>query len=158
MRYASIGTPAVSQLKRLEAKTRKRGFTLIEALVALALIAGFAAVFDPLLFQARQILFQGNGQIRAQTLLRGLLDTSFDRFDPQTGIREGENAGMRWRVSVEPFAPEGEPFEPEPEASNQHPGPNWALFRITARVFWGTHQEIMGESLQLGTASNDASP
>jgi prepilin-type N-terminal cleavage/methylation domain-containing protein len=135
---------------------RKGGFTLMEVLVALALIASFAAVFDPLLFQARHILFRGNGQIRAQMLLRSLLETSFDRFDPHTGISEGENAGMRWSVSVEPFTPEGESFEPQPQAQNQNPGPNWTLFRVSAHVFWGAHQEIMGESLKLGTASNDA--
>ncbi len=141
-----------------DAAARKGGFTLMEVLVALALIASFAAVFDPLLFQARHILFRGNGQIRAQMLLRSLIETSFDRLDPQTGIREGENAGMRWSVSVEPFTPEGASFEPEPQAPSQNPGPNWTLFRITAHIFWGAHQEVMGESLQLGTAGNDTTP
>jgi len=126
----------------------------MEVLVALALIAGFAAVFDPLLFQARHILFEGNGQIRAQLLLRTLIESSFNRLDPETGVREGESDGMSWRVSIEPFASDDDLPETPPAASDQPPGPDWELYRIKAYVFWGTRQTIMGESLRLGTVSD----
>lgn len=151
MRYASIGIPAALPSKRPEADKRKAGFTLIEALVALSLIVAFAAVLGPLLFQARHILIQGDGQIRAQILLRSLLEAPFDRADPEPGVREGESTGMRWRLTVEPIVPDASIFEPDPSGSGKDQQPNWALYRVTARVFWGARQVVTAETLRLGT-------
>lgn len=132
----------------------KAGFTLVEALVALSLIVAFAAVFDPLLFHARHILFAANGQIRAQTLLRALLAPPVDRTDTDIDEREGDTDGMRWHVSIEPFQPDDMSFEPEPDDSAEHPTQNWTLYRVTAHVFWGNGQAMMGQSLRLGAPAN----
>ena len=61
MRFGSIGTRAASRSTRAEASNgraerRSGGFTLIEALVALALVLAFAAALTPHLFQSRRIV------------------------------------------------------------------------------------------------------
>jgi len=55
MKFASIGTPAASRLRR-DGRKGQAGFTLFEALVALALALKFAAVLGPHLSQARRIM------------------------------------------------------------------------------------------------------
>ena len=79
MRSASIGTLAASQSKHVDPEDRRSGFTLLEALVALALILGFAAVLGPYLFQARRIIVNTGGRVAAQVLLRTLVEAPFDR-------------------------------------------------------------------------------
>ena len=55
MKFVSIGTPAASRSHR-DGGDGQAGFTLLEALVALALILAFAAVLGPHLSQARRIM------------------------------------------------------------------------------------------------------
>ena len=55
MKSVSIGTPVVLPWRRNDAWCSKAGFTLIEALVALALLAAFAASLEPLLYHAHHI-------------------------------------------------------------------------------------------------------
>src|SRR5947209_20546761 len=103
MKCALIGTRAA--LRSLLKPARScRGFTLIEALVALALVLSFAAVLGPYMFHARRIVSGVDDRIAAQILLRSLLDAPFDRSNPPNAIREGETAGLRWRITAEPMA------------------------------------------------------
>ena len=91
MRFASIGTPAAFRSSRAEARRRRsRGFTLIEALVALALVLAFAAALMPYLFQARRIAVGAESRVAAHVLLRTLLDAPFDRGSLANVAREGE--------------------------------------------------------------------
>ena len=150
MRSGSIGTPAASPSECNDGTRRQAGFTLIETLVALSLLLSFAAVLAPLLFQARHIFMQGQGEIRAQLLLRSLLETPFDRSKPATGVREGNRAGLHWRVDVEPFVADTGSFEAAPAKSGTVQLPNLALFRVSADVSWGLGQAIAAEALQLG--------
>ncbi len=93
---------------------------------------------------------QGDGEIRAQLLLRSLLAASFDRTKPETGLREGDSAGLHWRVDVEPFVADTGSFEAAPATSGQAQLPNWALFRVTTNVSWGAGQAVTAETLRLG--------
>ena len=80
------------------------GFTLLEALVSLAVILAFAGVLGPHLSQARRIMADADGRVAAQVLLRSLLDAPFDRSSLADMSRDGETAGLRWRVASEPIA------------------------------------------------------
>ncbi len=102
MRSASIGIRAVSRLFRNCARKRA-GFTLLEALVALALILAFAATLGPYLFHARQIMAGVDRRIAAQVLLRSLLDAPLNRSALAHASREGETAGLRWWIMAAPI-------------------------------------------------------
>ncbi len=152
MRALSIGTPAESPSTRIDAPGRKAdrrsGFTLIEALVALALVLAFAAALGPLMFQSQPILVQGDGQVKAELLLRTLLETGFNRASPDLGQHNGETAGLRWQLDVDSLVPDGAADDaPAPRKKDQI---NWGLFRITAHVFWGRGQTVTAQTLQLG--------
>lgn len=123
-------------------RERAAGFTLIEALVALALILAFAAVIGPLMFQARAIVGNADRRIAAHVLLRSLMDAPFDRTKPAQAS-EGETQGLRWRIVGEPvFIPALPPRE----------GAAWLPVRVTATVSWAPGQEVSAETLRLARA------
>src|SRR4249920_2420723 len=102
MRCASIGTRAVSRLLR-NCTRKSAGFTLLEALVALALVLAFAATLGPYLFHARRIMAGADGRIAAQVLLRSLLEAPFDRSALADASLQGETAGLQWRITAAPI-------------------------------------------------------
>src|SRR5262249_18505224 len=77
------------------------GFTLFEALVALALLMGFVAVLGPQLSHGRRIMAHAEGRVAAQVLLRALLDAPFDRAALAHAAREGGLGALRWRLVAE---------------------------------------------------------
>ena len=141
MKFESIGTREASQLRR--DGSGQAGFTLLEALVALAVILAFAVVLGPHLSQARRIMADADGRVAAQVLLRSLLDAPFDRSGVANVSRSGETAGLRWRVASEPAAPAA------PRVADR---PNWQAHRVTASVEWGSNQVISAETIRLRKA------
>ena len=141
MKFESIGTREASQLRR--DGSGQAGFTLLEALVALAVILAFAVVLGPHLSQARRIMADADGRVAAQVLLRSLLDAPFDRSGVANMSRDGETAGLRWRVASEPVAT---------AAPRSAARPNWQAFRVTASVVWGADQVITAETIRLRRA------
>jgi type II secretory pathway pseudopilin PulG len=155
MRCASTGIRAVSRLFRRSARNNA-GFTLLEALVALALVLAFAATLGPYLFHARRIMAGIDGRIAAQVLLRSLLEAPFDRSTLADAFREGETAGLRWRITAEPLLISSVPIPPQAKIS---PGaeqkdaperPNWTTFRVVASVSWGPGVSVSAETVRLG--------
>ena len=142
MKFESIGTREASQLRRDD--SGEAGFTLLEALVALAVILAFAVVLGPHLSQARRIMADADGRVAAQVLLRSLLDAPFDRSGVANLSRNGETAGLRWRVASEPVAPVA------PRVADR---PNWQAHRVTASVEWGSDQVISAETIRLRKAT-----
>jgi len=145
MRFASIGIPAASRSSRAEARKartqqRSGGFTLIEALVALALVLAFAAALTPHLFQSRRIIGDAETRVAAHVLLRTLLDTPFDRGSLTRAEREGELDGLRWRIVAYPL--------PVTAAGAERPA--WSLYRVVASVGFGRAQMISAETVRLG--------
>jgi type II secretory pathway pseudopilin PulG len=145
MRFGSIGTLAASRSRHAEASKgradpRSGGFTLIEALVALALVLAFAAALTPHLFQSRRIVADADHRIAAHVLLRTLLDAPFDRTNLAQATREGEVDGLRWRVVTAPL----------PAVASGSERPAWSAYRVTASVAWGRTQMITAETVRLG--------
>jgi general secretion pathway protein I len=138
---------------------RRSGFTLLEALVALTLVLAFAAVLGPFLFHARRITTNADGRVAAQILLRALLEDPLDPTGLATLSREGETAGLRWRIAAEPSAiratlPRRSPPPRATGAGGLPPPqrPNWAAYRVTASVSWAQGESISSETVRLGKA------
>src|SRR6266536_2901417 len=138
MRSASTGTPAASRSSPREG--RRAGFTLLEALVALALVLAFAAALGPYLFQARRIMVNAEGRVAAQILLRSLLAAPFDRRSLANAARDGETAGLRWRIVTQPMAIDG---------MSTAERPSWLAYRVIASVSWGPGQVVSAETVRL---------
>ena len=141
MKSASTGTPAASRLRRDGRASGQAGFTLLEALVSLALILAFAGVLGPSLSQARRIMAHADGRVAAQVLLRSLLDAPFDRATLPNASREGETGGLRWRVVAAPVAGAA------PGSSDKA---NWSAFHLNVTVAWADGQSISAETIRLG--------
>jgi prepilin-type N-terminal cleavage/methylation domain-containing protein len=124
-----------------DADRGQAGFTLLEALVALALVLAFAATLGPHLSQARRIMDHAEGRVAAQVLLRSLLDAPFDRSGLANASRNGETGGLRWQIVAEPVVAAA------PGAPDQS---NWLPYRVIASVAWGAGQVITAETIRLG--------
>jgi type II secretory pathway pseudopilin PulG len=138
MKFASIGTRAASQSRPGDPENSRAGFTLFEALVALALVLAFVEVLGPYLFHARKIMVNAESRVAAQVLLRALLDAPFDRSQLANASRGGETAGLRWRIVTEPLTIGATPSREEP----------WTAFRVIASVSSGG-QVITAETVRL---------
>ena len=155
MRSASTRISVALQLFRKAARKRA-GFTLVEALVALALVLAFAAALGPYMFQARRIVTGVDDRIAAQILLRSLVDSPFERSAAPNPIREGSTAGLQWRITAEPMfveklrpAPNRKPSEQKENDPVAAP-PSWDAFRLVASVWWGPGNSISAETVRLG--------
>jgi hypothetical protein len=113
MKSASTAIRAAIRSLRRKRHRNIAGFTLIEALVAFALVVAFASVLGPYLFHARRIMSGADGRIAAQFLLRELIAAPIDRANIAGALREGETAGLRWRMSAEPFPIDASAFAAE---------------------------------------------
>jgi prepilin-type N-terminal cleavage/methylation domain-containing protein len=157
MRSVSIATWARSPSPRPDHSGSSSGFTLIEALVALAVVLAFAAALGRLLFQAHRIMLRADGQVAAQILLRSLLDTPLDRTSLASVSRDGETQGLRWRIvampmDVDAWLPPLPPPSPSsgPSSTPRRDHANWAAFRVVASVSLPSGQVITGETVRLG--------
>src|SRR4051812_28566146 len=139
MKSASTGTPAASRSGLDDRNAEQAGFTLLEALVSLALILAFAGVLGPNLSQTRRIMADADGRLAAQVLLRSLLDAPFDRTALVDAARQGEIGAMRWRIVAAPV----------PLAGTSG-GANWSAFHLTASVAWAPGQVVSAETIRLG--------
>jgi len=121
-------------------------------------VLAFAATLVPYLYQARRIMVGIDGRIAAQVLLRSLLDAPFDRSMLVDTSREGEAAGLRWRITAEPLLissasiPSPPKMPPEPGQKEAAPKrANWTTFRVIASVSWGPGMSVSAETVRLGT-------
>jgi type II secretory pathway pseudopilin PulG len=156
MKSASIGTWVALRLFRRKGNRERAGFTLLEALVALALVLAFAATLGPYLFHARRIIAGADGRIAAQILLRSLLEAPFDRSNPANVSREGENAGLRWRIATEPIltltmpSQQGEKESPDARRNDLANRIIWTPYRVVVTVSWGPGVSVSAETVRLG--------
>jgi len=141
MRFGSIGTPEASSSSRSRWQERRAGFTLLEALVALALVVAFVGTLGPYLFHARRIMDNAERRVAAQILVRTLVDAPFDRAQLADTARGGELNGLRWRIVSEPMPT---------DAVASTTGRQWQAYRLTASVAAGRGQTITAETIRLG--------
>ncbi|WP_315833185.1 prepilin-type N-terminal cleavage/methylation domain-containing protein [Bradyrhizobium prioriisuperbiae] len=151
----STGTAVGSRPTCRNSGEGRAGFTLIETLVALALLLAFLSVLGPHLFHARRIADHVDGRVAAQVLLRAILDAPVDRTALAKGPRDGETGGLRWSVAAEPmFIDAMVPMErglvQTAAAKATEPRPNWTAFRLIAKVSWGPGQMVSAETMRLG--------
>lgn len=147
MKFASIGTRARSQSYPTDRNRGRAGYLLLEALVALTLVLGFAAVLGPVLFQARRIMSAADNRIAAHALLRSLINQPLDRTAFATDARQGRTADLHWRISATPLR--------LASVSGRHPSgqqPSWTAYRVVASVSWGQEHTITAETVRLGKA------
>ena len=158
MTSMSTGTPVASQSRHRDGDAQA-GFTLIEALVALALLLAFVSVLGPYLFHARRIADNIDGRVAAQVLLRAILDAPIDRATLASS-RSGDTDGLHWSVTSEPAYVEAmvpadsAPLRTTPaDAKDAEPKRrNWVPFRLTAKVEWADGHVVSAETLRLGLA------
>ena len=163
MRSTSTGTTAALRSICPEPRAAEAGFTLIEALVAMALLLAFVSVLGPHLFYARRIADKIDGRIAAQVLLRTILDSPVDRAILANGTRDGETAGLRWSVTSEPMfvgaiavrrdAPTSTPPDKKAEAATKRP--NWIAYHLVATVSWAPGQMVSADTLRLGPEADE---
>ena len=139
MKFASIGTRAALPSRLADPRKTCAGFTLFEALVALALVLAFVEVLGPYLFHVRRIMVDSEGRVAAQVLLRSLLDAPFDRSQLANVSRSGETAGLRWHIVTQPL---------EVGATSES-GQQWTAFRVIASVTSGRGPVITAETVRL---------
>jgi prepilin-type N-terminal cleavage/methylation domain-containing protein len=157
MTFASIGTQAVLRSRR-PIRNSRAGFTLLEALVALALLLTFAATLNPLLHQARRIMENADRRVAANMLLRSVLATPVDRASLANLSREGETGGLHWQIAAQPMAAPALPVnlsKPKPKAADQKASKeqtDWAPYLVTASVTWARGRTLSAETVRLGKA------
>jgi general secretion pathway protein I len=105
-------------LSRKSSSDGERGFTLIEALVALAIIAAVLSSISAVIATT----VKGSRSIDQRLALTGAAETLLaalpDRKLLKPGRQSGEVAGHRWRIDVAPLsaavqaAPQTSPFVP----------------------------------------------
>ena len=82
--------------------TGQRGFTLLEMLAALAVLAVCSSVLVVAFGQSARALQQAQRSDRLSLAARSLLDEASDsRLQP--GLSEGDWSGVRWQLQVSPL-------------------------------------------------------
>ena len=157
MTSASIGTRAVLRWRRPKHNSRD-GFTLLEALVALALLLTFAATLNPLLYQARRIMENADRRVAANMVLRSVLAAPVDRASLANLSREGDTGGLHWQIAAQPMAAPAlpvNPSKPKPKSPDQKTSQqqaDWTPYLVTASVTWAPGRTLSAETVRLGKA------
>lgn len=113
------------------------GFTLIEALVALAVVAVSLAVIGSVVAANVRGAIAVDRRLSLLETARSLLTALPDRPDLSPGDTSGEMGGNRWRIDVLPFAADFvDPSEPS----------RWVPMDVVIRV-----QSPTGQTLRLDT-------
>jgi general secretion pathway protein I len=100
---AGLAATACARPKRVKSASTA-GFTIIEALVALALVAVILAAIAPLMAASHRGVRAVEQHIALVSAARSIENGLPDRDQLVPGTLTGELAGNRWRVDVLPFA------------------------------------------------------
>jgi general secretion pathway protein I len=107
-------------------RTGEQGFTLIEVLVALAILSVSLATLLGIFMEGLERTRQNQDEMAARVLAQSLLAQSDAVANPQLGTRTGyANAGMQWRLDLRSF---GQP--------QNGPTTGVTMAAVTASVYW----------------------
>jgi hypothetical protein len=129
------------------------GFTLIEALVAFAIVAALGLVVQRGLIQSRVGWAAVEDRTGAERLARSLLEEPLTPAAVAAGGREGVTDGRRWRVGLQTLdLPLPSPPEPADGAPQQQPaqeGPRWLPLRVRIEVATARGRPVEVETVRL---------
>jgi prepilin-type N-terminal cleavage/methylation domain-containing protein len=152
----------------------RSGFTLVETLAALAIVAATAVVIQRGMVIARAGVDRVEATAAAEALARSLIETGLDQAAPRVGTWSGRSDGLAWTIVAEPLdlpfpppapprlanrvasreaapaqefqnRPGGVPEEPQPE----QPAAKWRPLRVTVRVETGPGKPFSVETVHL---------
>jgi general secretion pathway protein I len=87
----------------LRSRRSRRGFTLIEVLVALAVVAASITAIGAVVAVSMRGTRQIDQRLTFRETLRAIATSLPDRRDLDVGSSSGTTAGFRWRIDVAPF-------------------------------------------------------
>lgn len=125
--------------------TRSAGFTLIEVLVALAILSVSLAVLFEVFSDGLDRIGASESEMVAGSLAGSLLDEIGVTLPLRVGDQHGEfNNGFHWRLHIVPYGSD----------EDRKAGPVGA-FTVTASILWqerGRQRHLTLTALRLGTA------
>ncbi|SFK54094.1 type II secretion system protein [Methylorubrum salsuginis] len=133
---------------------RQDGFTLIEALVAFAIVAALSLVVQRGLIQSRVGWAAVEDRTGAERLARSLLEEPLTPAAVAAGGREGVTDGRRWRIGLQTLdLPLPNPPEPEtgaaPPPQPAQEGPRWLPLRVRIEVATARGRSVEVETVRL---------
>ena len=144
VKFVSTGTPAASRCtacgSRVLCSRNRRGFTLLETLVGLTVLAIALSALLGLYSDGMRATQSGNQHARAFVLARSLLDLSTADTERAPVPATGSTNEFRWRVSVEPAAS---------ALSVSRRDDKWRLYHVSAEVEWDDDRRYRLETLKL---------
>jgi general secretion pathway protein I len=117
------------------------GFSLLEVLAALAILASGLAIILPVIGQSTRAAARHDEQLNARMFATSLLDEQLSSRVLTPGRVQGRHGDYRWTLVI---APADETLVPQAEAGR------WQLFRVAALIDWGRGRRLEVETLHLG--------
>lgn len=150
MRCASTGSQAASASSSWDdhcgpsgTTHAEAGFTLLEVLVALTVLALSMTVFYPAFSASVRGLGRIDGHLAARQIATGLVEENSLSRAMKPGSTQGRDGVHRWRLTI---APSTEDLVPLSIAGD------WKLFEVTATVDWPPQNRFQLTTYQLGKA------
>jgi prepilin-type N-terminal cleavage/methylation domain-containing protein len=95
--------------RRMHGREREAGFTLIEVLIAVAVLAVLAGIVPRSFVFARSILDHSRDWMGARLVAEAVLNVDLRGPSLQPGARGGVINGRRWRATIRPHGALGAP-------------------------------------------------